>query len=372
MADLEGQPPGLYTGQIKATRKGDDSIQEFALPVTVIVPHRVTPENQGQILLAGEVDPGFLERYFVEVPAGITSIAAEIRVVEGGGEGSRIGAEVFDPEGVSRGFLAARGQGQREGDWSLTSRTVVPGTWEFVVSSSMRSPEAASFDLVVALSGLEVGDPGLGFGDDTACRHMLVPVRCTQFAPFDGTLTGRLEGFAKKEVVVVEDTDVFTRSVRLDSSTSRASWTIDFDRETYALFTDCVLRLEDAETGETIRNSGLGQRSATVSLTVPKDQRTPKEYRLVLMPAFTKKQDTKKWRFVMTERLTWRSGAVTMEPVNPKGGRLSLRPWEWTEAEFVLSGLAPAAPAGYAVEGLLEATSRGDAGTVVRKRFLYE
>jgi len=376
MADVEGKGPGCYTGCVKAFRKGatlpgGEEILEFAIPVTVIVPHRTTPENHGTMLVRGEVDPGFVDRVFVEVPAGITAISAEVRVLDGGGEGSSVSTSVYNPEGVGVGRLSARGEGSREGSWSLTGKRVFSGTWEFIVSSSMRSPERATYDLVVSLHGLDVGAPDLAFGGPTTRKRVLVPVRCTQAVPFKGNLEARLEGLVRKEVIEVEETDRFERIVTIDNSTSTASWSIEFDRETYALFTDCVLRLEDPESGATLYNGGLGQRHGRAAVTVPKDQATPKKYRLVLLPAFTKKADSKKWRFVLTEQLKWRSGAVALEPVAPKAGRLSLNPHDWTTVEFLLGASVPTPPAGYAVDGILEAKSSGSEGTIVQKRFMW-
>jgi len=371
MADLEGKAPGLYTGRILAREKGaeDGAVCEFALPVSVLVAHRVTPENKGQIRMTGAVTPGFLERYFVEVPAGTTAIGAEIRILEGG-ELASVSVSACDPEGIGRGSAGARGSDSRQGKMALSGESVVPGTWEFVVSGSIRAQEAASFDLVVSLNGVEIGGPDLSFGAGTTRRHVLVPVRCTQAEPFNGTLSGRLDGCTKREVVVMEDTDHFTRAISLDNTSKSATWTVEFDRETFALFTDCVLQIQDGETGKTIRNSALSQRSSAVSLSVPKDQKTAKEYKLVLIPAFTRKADSKKWRFVLTERLAWSAGVVELEAVNPSNGRLNLLPWDWAVVEFALSGSAPAAPAGYVLEGVLEANSRS-AGTIARKRFTW-
>ena len=74
---------------------------------------------------------------------------------------------------------------------------------------------------------------------------------------------------------------------------------------------------------------------------------------------------------MLTEQLKWRSGAVALEPVTPKAGRLSLNPHDWTTVEFLLGGAVPAPPAGYAIDGVLEAKSSGSAGTIVQKRFLW-
>jgi hypothetical protein len=197
----------------------------------------------------------------------------------------------------------------------------------------------------------------------------MVPFRCTQARPFNGNVSGRIDGMIKKEVVEVEDGDRFTRTIRLDNTFSTASWTIDFDRDTYALFTDCVIRIEDPETGNAIRNSGFSQRSTSVSLSVPKNQAEPKAYKLVLQPAFSLEKDHKKWRFTLTEKLAWRTGALALEPVRPKQGNFKLLPFSWKDLEFRLPGTLPAASEGYKLNCTLEAKSAGKDGVILQKSF---
>jgi subtilisin family serine protease len=373
MADLTGKEPGLYTGKIQATRKSEDRlfdapINEFDLPITMIVPHRITPENRGSIQVTGEVDPGFVDRVFLEVPPGTTALALDLRMLEGG-QASTLSARVYDPEGVDRGGVGrVTERGKTENRSTL--RGMVPGTWEVVVSSSIRSRMPARYDLKMTLSGIDFAEPVPFAGEaGTTRKDLLLPIRCTQARDFSGTVAARIDGFLKREVIEVEDTDRFERTIELDNGTSTAMWTIEFDRETYALFTDCVLRIEDAETGDALRNTGLGQRSTSVSLTVPKGQSDPKKYKLILMPAFTEKEDYKKWHFVLTEKLALSSGPLKLDPVDPKNARVRLDPWDWKNLHFRLPATLPAVPDGYAMNMVLEASSGSPSEVVHRKNF---
>jgi hypothetical protein len=364
MADLTGKEPGLYTGKVRATRKSKDQVvgapvHEFDLVYSALIPHRVTPENRGHIQTAGKVEPGCVDRIFVEVPPGIKAVDLTLRLLEGG-RASWVSASLFDPEGVHRGGAGpVSEQGSTESSRILANQHVVPGTWEIVVNSSIRSRVLASYDLSVTLSGVGFGEP-VAFTSsvgNTTRQRLLVPLQSNQPTTFTGTVSGALQGFVKSEVVEVNDEEKFTRSIWLDNTTATATWNLDFDRETYALFTDCVLRLEDAETDKVIRNSALSQRHGTVTLSVPKNQKEPKEYRLVLLPAFTLKADSQQWHFVLTEKLKWSSGPLKFEMVDPKSGRLTLNPWDWINCEFRLPPQVPAVPEGYRLDAVLEATS---------------
>ena len=89
---------------MKATRKSEESlvggpIREFDIVMSMLVPHRVSPENRGRFHAAGEVEPGCFDRVYAEVPAGIHAITMELRMIEGGGS-SWVSASLFDPDGV--------------------------------------------------------------------------------------------------------------------------------------------------------------------------------------------------------------------------------------------------------------------------------
>jgi hypothetical protein len=368
MADLQGKEPGLYSAKIRATRKSDETlfdrpIHEFDLVINVLVPHRLTLENRGRLQATGKVKPGFVDRVFVEVPPGTTALALDLRMLEGG-RASSVGASLFDPEGVQRGGVGSVSeQGSTENHATL--HNIVPGTWEIVVNSSIRSRAAAEYDLGITLSGVDFGD-ALTFGSEgeTTRKHLLVPVRSQQGRTFTGTVSGKIDGLVKKELIEVEDTDTFTHIVHLDGSMSTAMWTVEFDRDTYALFTDCVLRVEEEESGKLLRNAGLGQRSTAVSIPVPKNLKEPVAYKLILMPAFSLKKDSESWRFALTEELKWSAGALPLETVNPKNGRVTLKPWDWKDVEFLLPARLPAAPEGYDLNTVLEVMSGNPAALI--------
>ena len=186
MADIAGKAPGLYTGKVTATRKSNDTINgapvhEFDIVVSVLVPHRVNTENRGRIKTVGELEPGCLDRVFVEAPYGTTSITTELRMIDGN-KASSISAAIHDPEGVGRGGVRPVSErGSTEAKGTIRGTYVVPGTWEIVVNSSIRSRAKAKYDLRVTFSGAEIGEP-IAFAEesDLTKQRILVPVRCTQ------------------------------------------------------------------------------------------------------------------------------------------------------------------------------------------------
>ncbi|MBU0755208.1 MAG: hypothetical protein KJ645_08705, partial [Planctomycetes bacterium] len=373
MADLSDKTPGLYIGKVAATRKSEDRlfdapIHEFDLVLSMIKPYRITPENRGVIHAEGEIEPGFLDRIYVEVPPGITALSMNLRMLNGG-QASTVSARVFDPEGVDRGGIGQVSE-QRDTESHTLLRGIVPGTWEVVVNSSIRSRAPAKYDLTVTFAGMEFKTPRRFASDSDLTRaELLVPLHSTQPRSFSGTVAGRIDGFIKKEVVEVKETDRFERTVLLDNAVSTAMWTLVFDRETYALFTDCVLRVEDSETGKSLVNTGLGQRAEAVSIAVPNGQAEPKEYKLVLLPAFTQEKDYKQWQFTLVEKLTWSAPPAKLELSKPKNNRLHIRPWDWEDLQFHLPANLPTPPAGYKLDLIFDVTSEEPNELILSRHF---
>ncbi|MBN2489820.1 MAG: S8 family serine peptidase, partial [Planctomycetes bacterium] len=362
MVDVADKAPGLYTARVGAYRKSDDRldgapIHEFDIPVTVLVPHRTTPDNRGRFRAAGEVAPGGFERVLFEVPPGIKAITLGLRMLEGG-KASYLAAALYDPDGVGRGAAGPVSElvDRTEASHTLAGPEVVPGTWEVVVLSTLRSRTPASYDLQIQLSGVEFGTPTrFGPAGGPTRGQLLVPIRATQATHFRGTVKARFDRFVHRRVVEMQDTDVFTHTVRLDSATKNARWGVEFDRETWGLFTDCVLQVIDADTGKTLLNMGVSQRADAASVPVTVKDGAAKGFKVVLRPAFTRRADQKHWRFVFTEELAWGAPAAELEVVSPKNGSLHLAPNDWIHVVLRLPAMLPAPPDGYELGGELAA-----------------
>ncbi len=373
MADLADRGPGLYTGKIRAYRKSEDRVagapvHEFDLVVSILVPHRVTPGNRGLIRVGGTVKPGFQDRFFVEVPPGTGAITLDLRMLEGG-RASGLTARLYDPDGVRRLIAGpVADPGTLNAHATLTGADVVPGTWEIVAVSSIRSRETARYDLNVKLNGVQIGKPTFFARTADPLRdRLLVPVHCTQAVTFRGSVKGRLDRFVKKQVIELKDTIIYRKRLCLDSMTRTARWTFNFNRDTYALLTDCVIQVVDVKTGKTLRNVGMGKRSASTSIPIPENLAEGKEYELVLIPAFSLEKDSGSWQFTLTEELLWRTQPLEMKVVRPQGGTLSLMPWDWAEVELRLGVRPPSPPHGYINGGTVEVVSSEDGDIRFRK-----
>jgi len=231
---------------------------------------------------------------------------------------------------------------------------VVPGVWEVVVSNSMRSRVEASYDLKITLSGCDLGKEKYYARENPHLRGKVqIPLRNTQARQLVGTMTAKLDGFRKREVVEVHDSGEYERTFKLDNTVGLAGWILEFDRETYALFTDCVFRLEEVKSGRVLQNMGLGQRSDQMVYNIPSNLKEGMEYRMRLIPAFSLKKDYKKWSFTLLEVRNLRT-PINVEVSAPTKGRINLSPWDWTNVELNLPDTMPKAPAGWYINCVVD------------------
>ena len=111
---------------------------ESRLLHTLVNPIRLGPDRR-QLTGSGTLEPGAWNRYFVEVPPGISGL--EVELVNPGGDTGRITVQLVDPDGASAFVSPHVGVGGHgvTGNLPGISRTIDlprPGVWEVNVSSS--------------------------------------------------------------------------------------------------------------------------------------------------------------------------------------------------------------------------------------------
>ena len=90
--------PGLYCGRISATRDDHTKMPEFDMLATVVIPYEFNSSNNYQMEWNNEkVDVGMVNRYFIKVPAGQTTMHIELS--KAGKEYTRARYRIADPAG---------------------------------------------------------------------------------------------------------------------------------------------------------------------------------------------------------------------------------------------------------------------------------
>lgn len=295
--------PGLHVGTVLGTVKGSSrggaAEREFELVVSIIVPREFTVANDYSMEFEGrELDPGALQREFVRVPTGASSMEVVCRVPEG--EEGSVRTVLHDPEG--RRFLRggfAESEGPRERRFVVAGDDLRPGTWEVVNRADMTTDTRSTYDLGISFSGLhsrpeEIAALDFDAPGEAPTAAFEVVNRFSE--PFEGTAAGSVDHWRRERNVEVEGS-VFTYDFTVDETIAAVEFEIELTGETYNRMTDCAVNIMDSE-GVYAAQSGLGQRFGDVSLSPA----SPGGYTLEVVAAFSLPDDAESWSLDLVER----------------------------------------------------------------------
>ncbi len=146
--------PGLYVGKITGTRDDKTHMPEFEMWATVVMPYQFNhANNYSQTWQNKKIAPGEIERYFIEVPAGGTTMDVTLSNVRNEFANAYFwlfkpdGAEMYLSHGLSTGD---DGEAVEKNFYNLT-----PGVYELDMEGSYRNGKTSNYNLSVEFSGIE-------------------------------------------------------------------------------------------------------------------------------------------------------------------------------------------------------------------------
>ncbi|MGM0578003.1 MAG: S8 family serine peptidase [Myxococcota bacterium] len=268
--------PGLHVAHI--TARAEDGLPAFTLPVTVVTPWTFRTKESRHRRFSGRLEPGAVERHFLEVPAGATELALALRTPEG--RFGRTYLRVFDPEGrqVDVPQPVASSEDGREAEFVVKSDRFRPGVWEVVPYATFRNQEPSAWELDAGFVGLEAAEevaydvPGSGGLEATwtVTNRFDVPLR--------GTIRGAVVGPRRTEELEIEGAEE-RLGIPLLPGTEGATLRLEMTREHYNEFTDVAVNVLDPA-GDAVAQTGFTTRFAEVSFTG-----SPGDYTLQIVAA---------------------------------------------------------------------------------------
>ena len=355
--------PGAYGARIIANLDGGDlnglAGREFYLWSTVVIGDPVGPNTGYTKVYDGmKLAQSSVQRFYVDVPAGSTAMRVRLEVSKdvGSSAGAMALTEICDPQGVVRGGYGgyARTEGDNIKDMTVLKPELYPGTWEINVCGSITATDLTDYRLTVSFDGYDVTPAEVaGFARRQTGKAASETVTVTRsFAGvFKGEASAALQGFGKSGPVEIKETDAWTRSFTLDSTTPRAAFHLVMDEKVGNLFTDCAVNILDAN-GKALRTTGFDGLEADAGMSLPEgtDSAT---YTLQVVGAFAIAADMADWGFDLEESYFFGSpvaGAVSRSG----GGALNLYCGVPTDVDVSFDADWPAAPEGLTVFGRLE------------------
>lgn len=265
--------PGLYNGKIKAYREGSDKYLEFEMMATVVIPEEFSAENNYRKTFVGIVDKAMFKRYFVNIPAGATSMKIKLYSTPGKYISARYNLHAPNGEqlDVSQTITG-------EKDLVLVQKfynNLEPGVYEIVVEGSFLAKNVSSYNLDVEFGGINLISKPL------VCQNKKTLDLINMFnnTPVYA-LDGKILGYEKSYYVTIKGKDYYTAPFELKESEAERNFTIEVTKEDFNKVTDFAVMIFD-KNDIAVEKNGLSYRKGEISVS------GKGEYKLALIPGFT-------------------------------------------------------------------------------------
>ena len=271
--------PGLYVGRITAYRNDKSHMPEFNMLATVVIPYTFSSSaNYTHEWDGDSVNPGFVKRYFIEVPAGQTAMQVSLTSPEK--LYSRCRFWLFDPDGVDL-YTSEQINSQENklnaGNYFYNLR---PGVYELDVEGSIFADTASRYNLAVKFSGInEIGNTTL----DSLNSTVKVVNSFDEAVPYK--MSGKILGYEKDYAVKVKSPDQYTMPFTITKDEAYKLFTVDLSKEDFNKVTDFSMIIYD-KNGKALNKDGLSYKEGELKIVKNFDTDID-SLTLALIPAFT-------------------------------------------------------------------------------------
>jgi subtilisin family serine protease len=344
--------PGLYTAAVEGVSDGHVA---FKLMNTIVVPYRVTAENDFSLAFKNQVARGWTPtRYFVAVPPGASAMKLKLSAPQGKESKASI-ARIYDPTGARlrrRANKLDTTTGKREVEWSVTDK-LIPGVWELPIVAD-RPDKEWPFDLNVRFFGLHAKPRQLGEWSESPPEGELTVTNIFERA-LHGEAEGLLEGFRKHEEDNFEGlNDTLEYTLTFDERFDRVRIELEMTPEAYATTTDIGVSLE--ADGEEFYSSAFGNRIKKATVDLP-DVGEQTEVKLIIRGGFAVIDDERETPItVKIDQLL--EEPVSIEVTHGEASRINFVPGVPIKLDFALESRPPDTPEGLRPVGYLRIRER--------------
>ena len=278
--------PGLYCSRIKAYRDDKTRFPEFDMLATVILPyHFNVSNNYEQNIEDKSIDAGKIDRYFIEVPNGQTSM--KIVLSRNPKKYSMTRFRVFDPDGRGMGLSSLLYSLDNENKVEKYYYDLTPGVYEVDVEGYFRAAESSDYSLSVKFFGINrLDDKPLSSENNTVEIINLF----NKIERLD--LSGEMIGYKKDNIVKLEGKDVYEYPFVLKKDEAGKKFTISLSKEDFNKVTDFSLMILDSA-GYAVDKNGLTYKKGSVSVSHSGKDGNEK-FTLKLIPAFSNEPENMK------------------------------------------------------------------------------
>jgi len=272
--------PGLYSGRIKAYRNDKADFPEFEMLATVAIPYHFTYENDFKQNWSGKLAPAEVKRYFIDVPAGATSLKIALSYDEG--KYCNTWYQLHDPEGREVYSSPTLKSEEDEKMSEYLNFDFEPGVYELDVVGYYKATENVEYNLAVEFQSLQVVD-----NNKVDSLDNVVTVENCYKDVLHYNLSGKVLGYKDNFVIQFTDKETMQYKFTLSPEEKEKIFHLSLTPKDFNKVTDFAVMIFDSE-GKAVSLGGFGYKDLKISLTNSFGEENS-EFTLQLLPAFVDK-----------------------------------------------------------------------------------
>lgn len=271
--------PGLYSGKIKAYRNDKSRFPEFEMLATVVIPYNFSSENNYEQKWENKkVETGIIDRYFINLPSGQSSM--KISLTRNRNEYTMTRFNLFDPDGIKVSTSPVLYSVDNEYLVEKTFYNLEPGIYEVDVEGYFRADGVSQYNMELKFSGITRIDNNILSPDNNTIEII------NSFSSADKYhLSGKIIGYKTDHKVKLEGSEHYKYSFTFNSGESSKSFKVHLSKEDFNKITDFAMLILD-EDGIALSSNALSFKEGSVSVNNLPDS-VNENYTLELIPAFT-------------------------------------------------------------------------------------
>lgn len=341
--------PGLYSAKIYGYPKNEPgNFPDFDVQATVIIPYSFHQENNYKREFNNlQIAKGNIDRHFVEVPAGASSMRITLTPVKGKPYGMAM--YLFAPDGNNHKFgNSASSANEKPIEFVISGEDLQRGIWEILPYCYYQASSDSYYNLEVDFYGIKaeqnvINKINYEIGSNPSGTSRIINEYNN---PIAASVKGNLYGYEKQGNYTQSGKNKFTETVKVAADISRIEYFVDMEAKEFNKVTDLAINIYD-ESGVAVFSSGMSRKYEKFTFMPPK----PGSYTLEMVPAFTSNQIKQKdWNFTIRERYFYKS-SIPLKFSNLKG---LLYPGTWYDLNFSAQGSIPMTPNGFKTFGFIE------------------
>jgi subtilisin family serine protease len=278
------QKPGLYCGRISAFRDDNSKMPEFDMLATVVIPYEFNSTNNYKMEWRNEnVDIGMINRYFVKIPFGQTTM--HIKLSKAGKEYAAVRYRIADPDGkpieLSPVLYSLNDNESIEKNYYNLS----PGVYEVMAEGIFIADAPSVYDLTIDFKSIKRIDDNELTGNNNKIAVMNLFNDHTTF-----NVSGELDGYVLNHTFGLNGKGTYKYPFTFKEGESTRTFKVILTKENYSKVTDFSYQILN-DSGVAVTKEGLSYDTGEISVSRG-DVTDGMNLTFELVPAFTNASDS--------------------------------------------------------------------------------